>query len=78
MYDMVNDMVKILEVINKMESISFLQDDTTNTFVVVSTTHNKGVPYSVEMLRLGILSKHIAQCKGHSKGGGVLLRLGIV
>jgi hypothetical protein len=39
MYDMVNDIVEILEVINKMESISFLQDDITSTFIVVSTTH---------------------------------------
>jgi hypothetical protein len=39
MYDMVNDMVEILEFINKMELISFLQNNTTNTFVVVSTTH---------------------------------------
>jgi len=75
---MVNDMVEILEVINKMESISFLQDDTTSTFVVVSTTHTTKEFYSVEMPKLGILSKHIAQCKGHSKGGGVPLQLGIV
>ncbi len=30
------------------------------------------------MPTLGVLSKHNAQCKGHSKGGGVPLRLGII
>lgn len=32
----------------------------------------------MEMPRLGALSKHDVQCKGHSKGGGVPLQLGIV
>jgi hypothetical protein len=79
MYDMVNDMVEILEVINKMESISFLQDNATSTFIVVSTTHTtKEVPIVWKCLDWKVLSKHNVQCKGHSKGGGVPLRLGIV
>ncbi len=32
----------------------------------------------MEMPRLGVLFKHDAQCKGHSKGGDVPLRLGII
>jgi hypothetical protein len=32
-------MVELLDVIDKRESISFLQDEATNTFIVVSTTH---------------------------------------
>jgi hypothetical protein len=45
MYDRVNDMAKLLDVIEKRESTSFLQDDITSTFVVVLTTHTiKEVP----------------------------------
>jgi hypothetical protein len=32
-------MVELLDVIDKRESIWFLQDETTNTFIVVSTMH---------------------------------------
>ncbi len=39
MYDRVNDMAELLDVIDKMESISFLQEDDTSTFIIVSTTH---------------------------------------
>jgi hypothetical protein len=39
MYDNVNDMAKLLDVIDKMNLASFLQDDDTSTFIVVSTTH---------------------------------------
>ncbi len=39
MYDRVNDMVELLDVIDKTNIISFLQDDGTNIFIVVSTTH---------------------------------------
>jgi hypothetical protein len=39
MYDMVNDMVELLDVINKTNSTSFLQDDGTSIFTIVSTTH---------------------------------------
>ncbi len=35
---MVNDMVELIEVIDKMESTYFLQDDAMNMFIVVSTT----------------------------------------
>jgi hypothetical protein len=78
MYDMVNDMVEILEVIKKMELIFFGRRHNKHFRCGLHHTHNKGGPYSVEMLRLGILPKHIAQCKGHPKGGGVPLQLGIV
>jgi len=37
-FNMVNDMVELIEVINKMELTSFLQDDAMNMFTVVSTT----------------------------------------
>jgi len=39
MYDKVNDMAKLLVVINKTNSTSFLQDDDTSTFIIVSMTH---------------------------------------
>ncbi len=39
MYDKVNDMVELLNVIDRMHSTSFLQDNNTSTFIVVSTTH---------------------------------------
>jgi len=32
-------MVELLDVIDKRESISFLQDETANTFIVIVTTH---------------------------------------
>jgi hypothetical protein len=32
-------MVELLDVIDKRESISFLQDETTNTFIVILTTY---------------------------------------
>jgi mRNA deadenylase 3'-5' endonuclease subunit Ccr4 len=38
MYEKVNDMVELLDVIDKMDSTSFLQDDSTSTFTIVSTT----------------------------------------
>jgi hypothetical protein len=39
------DMVKLFHVIDKMEFTPFLQDDTTNIFVVIPTTHTiKEVP----------------------------------
>jgi hypothetical protein len=45
MYDMVNDMVELFDVIDKTESTLVLQDDVTNTSVVVPTTHTiKEVP----------------------------------
>jgi hypothetical protein len=44
-FNMVNDMVELLEVIEKMELASFLQDDAMNMFTMVSTTHTtKEVP----------------------------------
>jgi hypothetical protein len=39
MYDKVNDIVELLDVIDKMDSTSFLQDDNTITFTIVLTTH---------------------------------------
>jgi hypothetical protein len=39
MYDRVNDMVELLNVIDKTNITSFLQDDSTSIFIVVSTTH---------------------------------------
>jgi hypothetical protein len=39
MYVKVYDMVELLDVIDKMDLTSILQDDDTNTFIVVSTTH---------------------------------------
>lgn len=66
MYDRVNDMVELLDVINKMESTSFLQEDGTSTFIVVSTTHT--IKEVLVMWRLRVVSKHFAQCKGHSEG----------
>jgi hypothetical protein len=39
MYDRVNDMAELLNVIDKMDSTSFLQEDNTSIFIVVSTTH---------------------------------------
>jgi hypothetical protein len=39
MYDRVNDMVKLLDVIDKTDSTSFWQDNCTSTFHVVSTMH---------------------------------------
>jgi hypothetical protein len=45
MYDKVNDMVEFLDVIDKTESSSFLQDDVISTFDVMLTTHTiKEVP----------------------------------
>jgi hypothetical protein len=38
-YDRFNDMVELLNVINKKETVSYLQDDTTSIIVVGSTTH---------------------------------------
>jgi hypothetical protein len=39
MYDRVNDMVELLDVIDKTDITSFLQDNNTSIFIVVSTTH---------------------------------------
>jgi hypothetical protein len=39
MYNKVNDMAKLLDVLDKMDWTSFLQDDSTSTFNVVSTFH---------------------------------------
>jgi hypothetical protein len=39
MYDKVNDMAELLDVLDKMDWTSFLQDDDTSTFNVVSTIH---------------------------------------
>ncbi len=39
MYDKVNDLVELLDVIDKTNLVSFLQDDGTSTFIVVSTMH---------------------------------------
>jgi len=39
MYDRVNDMVELLDVIDKTDITSFLQDNSTSIFIVVSTTH---------------------------------------
>jgi hypothetical protein len=45
MYDKVNDMAELLDVIDKMDSTSFLQDNNISTFTIVSTTHKiKEVP----------------------------------
>jgi hypothetical protein len=45
MYDMVNDMAELLDVIGKTKLTSFWQDDVTNTFVIISTMHTiKEVP----------------------------------
>jgi hypothetical protein len=38
-YDRFNDMVKLLNVVNKREIVSYLQDDTTSIIVVISTIH---------------------------------------
>jgi hypothetical protein len=39
MYDRINDMEELLDVIDKTDSISFLQDDGTNIFITVSIMH---------------------------------------
>jgi hypothetical protein len=39
MYNKVNGMAELLDVLDKMDWTSFLQDDNTNTFNVVSTFH---------------------------------------
>lgn len=45
MFDRVNDMAELLDVIDKRELASFLQDNAMNIFIVVSTTHTtKEVP----------------------------------
>ncbi len=61
-------MAELLDVINKMDSISFLQDNSTNTFIVVSTMHTIKGFCSVQKVKLGVVSEHSIQCKGHSKG----------
>jgi len=44
-YDRLNDMTKLLNVVNKREMVSYLQDDTKSIIVVVSTTHTtKEIP----------------------------------
>lgn len=35
--------------------------------------HNEGGPYCLKSPRLGLLSKHVVKCKGHCKGGGMVL-----
>ncbi len=38
-------MVELLNIVDKKEMVSYLQDDTTNTIVVISTTHTtKDIP----------------------------------
>jgi hypothetical protein len=69
MFDRVNDMIELLDVINKINKTSFLQDDNTNTFIIVFMTHIikevfvvwKG-PYWESFFSTFI------QCKGDSKG----------
>jgi hypothetical protein len=39
MYDKVNNTVELLDVIDKTNITSFLQDNSTSIFIVVSTTH---------------------------------------
>lgn len=38
-YDRLNDMVELLNVIDKSKMVSYLQDNTTSTVIVTSTTH---------------------------------------
>jgi hypothetical protein len=70
-------MAKPLVVIDKTDSTSFLQDDDTSTFIIVSMTHNKRGSCSVERLGMGIISEHSTQCKGHSKGCRLLMWWGV-
>ncbi len=63
-----NDMAELLNVIDKTDLVSFLQDNSTNTFIVVSTMHTIKGSYNVERVELGVVFEHSTQCKGHSKG----------
>lgn len=79
MFDKVNDMVELLVVINKKELIFFFARQCHDHLRCgLHNTHNKRCPYCVERPKLGVILKHVIECKGHFKGYGMLVWLGVI